>query len=331
MKVSVCIPTFNQAAFIKQAILSSYNQSVKPFEIIVFDDCSTDETAHVLQALTSEVSGLKVFTQPQNRGIARNVDDCLRAATGDFIVRLDSDDCLGETYIEKLTQLLIDNPGAGYAHASVQEFDQYGNNLKLRQLARKSGFQSSTDALKASIKGFRVAANILIFRKEALVAANYIASNANFAEDYYLVCSIAAAGFGNAYLNEVLAYYRVWVDTGKVRQRRKLDEIVGYNNLFTEVLKPAYEKLGWDTSILNNKKTDFACRHADCLAWGVYTADEKEVLKKALLNLSSSARVKNCIWLYLNGFGGILSAYGQAKLSAKTKLKAIINKRKKSS
>jgi len=326
MKVSVCIPTYNQAAFIEQSIFSSYNQSLKPFEIIVFDDCSTDNTVEVLKKLTLKIPILKYFSQPNNMGIARNVDGCLRAASGDFIVRLDSDDCLAENYIEKLVQLLIDNPNAGYAHASVQELDQHNNNLKIRQLARKSGFQNHTDALKSSVKGFRVAANILMFRKEALVKVNYIATSTNFAEDYYLVSSIAAAGFGNVYLNKVLAYYRVWVDSGKIRQRRKLDEIIGYNKLFTEILKPAYEQRGWDTLALNKSRTDFACRHSDCLSWDVYTNDEKKELKKELLNLSSSNRVKICSWLYLNGFGEMLKRYEQTKLWAKSKLKAIINR-----
>jgi glycosyltransferase involved in cell wall biosynthesis len=326
MRVSVCIPTFNQAAFIKQSIISSYNQTVKPFEIIVFDDSSTDGTSEVLQSLLVEIPSLKVFTQPNNTGIARNVDACLRAATGEFIVRLDSDDYLFPTYIEKLTKLLIDNPEAGYAHASVQEVDQHGNYLKLRQLARKSGFQNSDEALKASAKGFRVAANILTFRKSALIKAGYIATSTNFAEDYYLVCSIAANGFGNVYSTETLACYRVWVDIGKIRQRRKLDEIIGYRKLFTEVLEPAYNKRDWNTSIIDKRRADFACRHSDCLSWDVYSPDEKSEIKKELFYLSSSNRVRFCSWLYLNGFGSILIRYEQAKIAAKNKLKTLIRR-----
>lgn len=326
MRVSVCIPTFNQAAFIKQSILSSYNQTVKPFEIIVFDDCSTDETAAILQSLLIDIPSLKVFTQPHNTGIAQNVDACLRAATGEFVVRLDSDDYLFPSYIEKLTQLLIDNPEAGYAHASIQEVDQFGNYLKLRQLARKSGFQNSDEALKASTKGFRVAANILTFRKSALIKAGYIATSTNFAEDYYLVCSIASEGFGNVYLNETLACYRIWVDTGKIRQRRKFDEIIGYRKLFTEVLEPAYSRRKWNTSVLKKKRADFACRHSDCLSWDVYSTDEKREIRKELYYLSPSNRVKLYSWLYLNGFGGILIHYEQIKIATKNKLKTLIRR-----
>jgi glycosyltransferase involved in cell wall biosynthesis len=325
MKVSVCIPTYNQGSFIEQSIRSAANQTKPPFEIIVSNDCSTDYTNEILDKLSKEISILKVINQPVNLGISKNTDICLRVAIGDFIVRLDSDDFLSPLYIEKLSQLLIDHPDAGYAHGSVQEVDQHGNLLRERRLGRKSGFQNSSDALKASVKGYRVAANILIFRKEALIKVGYIASTVNFAEDYYMVVSIAVSGFGNVYLDEILSNYRVWVDTGMVRQRRKLDEIIGYRKLFDEVLEPAYRVRNWDKTILDKRRADFASRHADCLSWDVYTKDEKLQLKKELYNLSSSTKARWFVWMYLNGFGKILSSYEQLKVAAKSKIKALIS------
>jgi glycosyltransferase involved in cell wall biosynthesis len=325
MKVSVCIPTYNQGPFIEQSVRSALNQTLQPFEIIVSNDCSTDDTGETLNRLNKEISILKIINQPVNLGISKNTDFCLRAATGDFIVRLDSDDFLSPLYIEKLSLLLVNNPNAGYAHGSVQEVDQHGNFLRQRRLGRKSGFQNSEDALQASTKGYRVAANILIFRKEALVKVNYVASTANFAEDYYMVVSIAVAGFGNIYRDEILSNYRVWVDTGKVRQRRKLDEIIGYRKLFDEVLEPAYLDRKWDMAVLKKRRADFASRHADCLSWDVYTNDEKLQLKKELSALSSSLKANWFAWMYLHGFGNILSGYEQLKVAAKSKIKAIIS------
>jgi glycosyltransferase involved in cell wall biosynthesis len=326
MKVSVCIPTFNQVNFIEQAILSALNQSLKPFEVIVFDDCSTDGTADILKKLALEIPTLKVFTQPHNMGIARNVDACLRAAVGDYVIRLDSDDFLSPGYTENLVHLLADNPDAGYAHACIQEVDQFGNNLKERRLARKSGYQNSNDALKAAAKGFKVAANILMFKKKALEKVGYIAADTNFAEDYYLVSSISANGFGNVFLNDVLANYRVWVDTGNVRQRRKLDEIIGFRKVFDEVLLPAYQSRGWGINILNKYKTNFVCRHSDCLAWSVYTPSEKEELKKELFSLSSSVKGRICVWLNANKMGWLLSDYEKIKDSAKSIVKSFIRR-----
>jgi glycosyltransferase involved in cell wall biosynthesis len=326
VRVSVCIPTFNQAAYLEQAIWSCCEQTLKPFEIIVYDDCSTDETQRILSKLSAKISCLKIFTQVKNVGISSNVNSCLRAATGDFVVRLDSDDFLAQLYIERLVELLAENPDAAYAHAAVQEVDRDGSFLRQRYLARKPGFQNNIDALKASAKGFKVAANILMFRRNSLEKVGYIASRVNFAEDYYLVASLAAAGCGNVYVNEILSYYRVWKDAGKVRQRRKLDEILGYRKLFEEILEPAYSQLHWKMYKLKRRRADFARRHTDCLSWDVYTHDEKLELKKELNNLSPAIRVKCFAWMHLNGFGKILGGYEQAKLSLKDKIKMIFLK-----
>ncbi|RYE14874.1 MAG: glycosyltransferase, partial [Rickettsiales bacterium] len=214
MKVSVCIPTYNQSQYLTQAIRSAYDQSLKPLEIIVSDDCSTDDTSEVLTSLSKEIPSLKIILQPVNLGIAKNTDSCLRLAKGDFVIRLDSDDSLSSSYIEKLSNLLLKYPQAGYAHAAVQEIDQHGNFLQKRQLARKSGYQDSIVALKSAVKGYRVSANIIMFRKEALEQVDYITNRPNYVEDYHLSASLASAGFGNVYSNETLAFYRVWIDSG---------------------------------------------------------------------------------------------------------------------
>lgn len=326
MKVSVCIPTYNQSQYLTQAVRSAYNQSVKPIEIIVSDDCSTDDTAKVLEMLSGEIPILKTIIQPVNLGISGNTDSCLRLANGDFIVRLDSDDYLSPMFLEKLSGLLAKYPEAGYAHAAVQEVDQQGNFLQKRQLARKSGYQDSLVALKSAIKGYRVSANIIMFTKKALVKVNYITNRPNYVEDYHLSASLAAAGFGNVYLNETLAFYRVWVDSGKARLRRKLMEIVGIYKVYHEVLEPAFIERGWGLRGIRKNRTAVASVQADCLSWNVYSDEEKIQLKEALNKLSSSPKAKSFAWLYLNGFGKYLDVYSNLLSNLKSKAKEIFIK-----
>ena len=85
-KVSVIIPTFNRAKLVQRAIKSVLNQTIKPYEIIVVDDGSTDDTLEVLKNYP-----IKVLTQ-KNKGVssARNLG--IKNATGDIIALLDSDD-----------------------------------------------------------------------------------------------------------------------------------------------------------------------------------------------------------------------------------------------
>ena len=71
MKVSVVIPTFNRASFIKRAINSVLNQSLSPFEIIVVDDGSTDNTKEILKDLPIRYiyQKNKGVSSARNRGI----------------------------------------------------------------------------------------------------------------------------------------------------------------------------------------------------------------------------------------------------------------------
>jgi glycosyltransferase involved in cell wall biosynthesis len=324
VNISVCIPTYNQSSYLERSIRSAFHQTNQPGEIIVCDDCSTDNTRTILENLKLEIPILKVFYQPVNVGISKNVDKCLRLATGEFILRLDSDDLVYPDYLEKLSTLLVKFPEAGYGHVAIQEIDQNDKETNLRNLFRTSIYQDADESLKAAVKGYRVAANIVMFRRSALEKVGFITSKINFAEDWRLSIDIAAAGFGNVYLNEVLAAYRVWADSGNVRQHRKLAEIKGINSVFTEALSPAYKNRGWNQQELEIQKADFAAVQADCLGWDNYTPGEKKEIVAALLTLSSSGKVRRMIWIYRNGFGTVMSLISLAKNTLKALIKKLI-------
>jgi glycosyltransferase involved in cell wall biosynthesis len=326
MKISICIPTYNQGDYIEAAIRSAHEQSIAIYEIIVSNDCSTDNTRELLEQLSIEIPILKIINQAVNLGMNRNTDTCLRLGTGDLIIKLDSDDFLAPTYAEKLTNLMIQFPEAGYAHASVQEINDIGNKTRIRSLSRSTGYYSSDKALKLVVSGYRVAANIIMFRREALEKVNYIESVINFAEDYYLSASLASAGYGNVYLSEVLSSYRVWDDAGQVRQRRKLDEINGLIQVYDKVLEPAFTKRGWNLASIKKERTSKSCKHANCLGWDVYSADEKNEIEIVLYKLSSSLKVKFYVSIYKSNMGIILNTPNQIHSGIMSTLKKILFK-----
>lgn len=323
MKISVCIPSYNQAQYLKLSVLSAAKQTLKPFEIIVSNDCSTDNTVEVLNELSLEVPELVIVNQPVNLGIAANADTCLRMGTGEYIIRLDSDDYLLPTYCEKLSKLLLDYPEAGYAHAAVLEIDQYNNVVKKRLLARTFSFQSSEDALKAASKGYRVTANILMFKKSALVKVNYLCGRPNYVEDFHLNVSLSAAGFANVYCNEILAYYRVWVDSNRVRQKRKLMEIEGVKKVYEDLLEPEFYKRNWNLKKFKRDKENYVCRNTDCLSWKVYSNLEKKEIKNVLWSISSSKKIRAYTWMNLNGFGKPVEIISILRYKMKSFLKTI--------
>ncbi|MEJ5173390.1 MAG: glycosyltransferase [Hydrogenothermaceae bacterium] len=90
-KVSILIATYNQEDYIKEAVNSALNQSYENIEVIVSDDCSTDNTFKVLLDIKDE--RVKIYRNQKNIGrIANHRKLLYEYATGDFVAFLDGDD-----------------------------------------------------------------------------------------------------------------------------------------------------------------------------------------------------------------------------------------------
>lgn len=97
MKFSIIIASYNQQDYLPDAIESALNQTLKPFEIIVIDDGSTDHSLEIAH----KYFGVKVISQV-NKGLASARNTGIMNATGEYIMPLDADDILLENCLEKM-------------------------------------------------------------------------------------------------------------------------------------------------------------------------------------------------------------------------------------
>ena len=100
MKISVIIPVYNGAATIANAIESILGQTRAPDEIIVSDDCSTDQTAEVAARYAGRVRYVKRL---HNGGLSANRNTALRVSQGEWLLFLDHDDVLLPHALESLS------------------------------------------------------------------------------------------------------------------------------------------------------------------------------------------------------------------------------------
>ena len=109
-KVSVCIPTYNNANFLRQAVESVLGQSYQDFEIVIVDNCSADHTGILVEELQKDNDGrIRFFKNGQNIGITGNFNKCLKYAEGENIKFLCSDDVLLPECLEKMVAVLDEN------------------------------------------------------------------------------------------------------------------------------------------------------------------------------------------------------------------------------
>lgn len=97
--VSVCIPVYNSESTIKATLDSVLEQSYSNIEIIVVDNCSTDNTWQIINSFAD--SRMKKFKNDNNIGMVRNWNKCLEYASGVYVHFLCGDDLLVPTCIEK--------------------------------------------------------------------------------------------------------------------------------------------------------------------------------------------------------------------------------------
>ncbi len=102
-KVSVIIPAYNTEAYIREAIKSALEQTLHDIEVIVVDDASSDKTVEIAKSFIDK--RLKVIVNQQNVGAAAARNRALRAAQGEWIAVLDSDDWYAPERLEKLVSL----------------------------------------------------------------------------------------------------------------------------------------------------------------------------------------------------------------------------------
>jgi glycosyltransferase involved in cell wall biosynthesis len=285
--VSICIPTYNQSSFLGAAIDSALNQVGVDVEVFIFDDGSYDSTPDVLANYSSN-RRVHIYSGLPNVGISANASRAISAANSKYIVRLDSDDILYSDYCRNLLRLLDNYPSAGSAHCAVDQIDRAGCITDIRRIGRRSGFQMSTNALRASIRGYKVSANILMFRREALFSLPILYDpTINFAEDWDLFARLAIAGWGNVYTSSKLAAYRVWRSPTDFNPRRKIAEIDGIYHVLVNTILPAWESCGWETTAVSLARRKFASAQSVSLTHSDINVEERALLRSSLVKLAA--------------------------------------------
>ena len=88
--ISVCMPTYNQGRYIRQALDSVLRQTKQDFEIIVYDDASTDDSRRVIDGFSGKVAA---YFRPKSHQLGSHMFG-FEQSTGDVIIFLDADDLL---------------------------------------------------------------------------------------------------------------------------------------------------------------------------------------------------------------------------------------------
>jgi len=120
-RVSVIIPCFNDGAFIDEAVNSVLRQTYRDVEIIIVDDGSDGETRERLQ--TYKQPSIRVIFK-SHEGVAAARNTAIAHANGEYILPLDADDLIHETYIEKAVCVMDGESDLGIVYCGAELFGE---------------------------------------------------------------------------------------------------------------------------------------------------------------------------------------------------------------
>jgi glycosyltransferase involved in cell wall biosynthesis len=198
-KFSFLMSNYNKAAYVGEAIESVLEQSWSEWELIIVDDCSTDDSVEIIKKYLSD-RRIKLFKNKQNIGKIRTLKRLVNLAQGKILGILDSDDALAPDALAEIIKVYEKHPDCGYVYTQCWYCDQ---NLKPIHL----GFSAPIPEGKSNLHVNAVVA-MRTFKKEAYFKTSGYDEEIIFAEDIDLTLKMEETTC-LYFLNKPLYYYRI--------------------------------------------------------------------------------------------------------------------------
>ena len=156
--VSFLLITYNQEAFIREAMEAAFAQTYRPLEIVVSDDCSTDRTFDIIEEMAAEYSGphkLLVHRNEKNLGTGGNVNQVMKMASGDYNIVAAGDDISFPDRTQEIVNVWKEIGSPCVIYSDFTRIDSEGNTLEGVAETKIFTPSSALDAIpeKAAVAG----------------------------------------------------------------------------------------------------------------------------------------------------------------------------------
>lgn len=220
--VSIIIPTYNNGDVVCQAIDCSLEQTYGNLEIIVVDDGSSDDTEEVVR---ERYHDRVIYLRQQNKGAGGARNTGVRQASGKYVQFLDADDLLASNKISIQMKELGKKPGKSLSYCDYLVCDMDRNPVKYKRVSPVIKSENPFDDImlkwetELCIPVHCFMFDISFFKDHGVTFDESLQAN----EDWDCWMSIFALSPEVFFVDEVLAYYRVRLDS-RCRNRVKMRE-----------------------------------------------------------------------------------------------------------
>ena len=237
--VSIIVPMFNTEQYIERCLHSALNQTHRALEIIVVDDASTDASVALVKKIMQDNSYIHLIQHKTNLGSMITRRDGYEAATGDFIMFLDSDDTLPNDAVEKLL-LKQQQTGADIVVGNALAYHLDGHKELISNVVPPHSTKAEAieaiidDKLKHCLWGKLYRSDLFRIGKLQTFV------NLTISEDACLFYQLAELAKTVVSMQEVVYYY--YKNTGSSTQRqysaKQIENIIVANKVIESVCRP---------------------------------------------------------------------------------------------
>lgn len=231
MLFSLLISHYNNYNYFLDCYKSILAQTCQKFEVIIVDDCSTDNSYKKLQELLKNDARFKLYRNEQNKGVGFTKRKCADLATGELCAFLDPDDALVPEAVEEMSKFFEENKSITAAYSQLYLCD--------KQLSSRKVFEKTSKIKSKDIHFFNLnfeVAHFFVFRKEKYLQTEGINPILTSAVDQDLYLKLYETG-DLFYLKKPLYLYRLHNEgvSQNKQKKEKLNE--NWNQVLADTLR----------------------------------------------------------------------------------------------
>lgn len=250
-KVSVIIPNFNHACYLDVRLSSILDQTFQNFEIILLDDCSTDNSKDIIERYRNHPKISHINYNSINTGNTfKQWDAGIRKSNGEFIWIAESDDFCEKTFLENAVNSLDRNSNVGLVYCQSWKIDEFdtikGSWLGWTKDLNDGLFQKDFAYNGVTfVENFLIHKNVIpnasavVFRKNIYFNIDGVNYDIKYCGDWFLWLKIALVS-DVAYISEPLNYFRCHQKSVIYKASQSLPDSVSYSERFDRTMRKIY-------------------------------------------------------------------------------------------
>lgn len=280
--ISIVLPVYNGAKYLRESIDSVLAQTYTDWELLIVDDCSTDETPDIAREYTQKDARIQYYRNEQNLRLPRNLNKGFSLTKGDYLTWTSDDNLYHPTALERMHAALRSAPSAQFVFASCRIID--GEGKPVEQI-------SVSQASKVYIIGSNSVGACFMYTRKAYEAVGDYDPDMILVEDFDYWQRICMR-FDFTVIEETLYDYR-WHDGALTSTMRKdqfntnlekmlLKNVTGFGKLTLLQKYHFYQGLYNCRRNLGDKKNPYEAKYRPLRIWYYWTYQVPNGLKRRL-------------------------------------------------